>query len=105
MYCSRVGCALHPVLKHRCWRLIEPVLVPIWVYVAWSHHPSYEAPQWWTWAGGGLILLGLLSRYLPPMLRGQMVRRGMVEELRRKRRAMLSGRLKTRGLGMGLRGI
>ena len=49
--------------------LIEPVLVPIWVYVAWRHHPSYEAPQWWTLAGGGLILLGLLSRYLPPLLR------------------------------------
>lgn len=49
--------------------LIEPVLVPIWVFVAWRHHPSYEAPQWWTLAGGGLILLGLLSRYLPPLLR------------------------------------
>ena len=49
--------------------LIEPVLVPLWVYLAWSHHPSYEAPRWWTWAGGGLILIGLLSRYLPPMLR------------------------------------
>lgn len=49
--------------------LIEPVLVPIWVYLAWSNHPSYDPPQWWTWAGGGLILLGLLSRYLPPLLR------------------------------------
>lgn len=48
--------------------LIEPVLVPAWVYLAWSHHPSYEAPQWWTWAGGGLILLGLLNRYLPPLI-------------------------------------
>ncbi len=49
--------------------LIEPILVPIWVFVAWSHHPSYEAPRWWTWAGGGLILLGLLSRYVPLMMR------------------------------------
>lgn len=49
--------------------LIEPVLVPIWVYLAWSQHPSYEAPRWWTWVGGGMILLGLLGRYLPPLLR------------------------------------
>ncbi len=49
--------------------LIEPILVPIWVYLAWSHHSSYQAPQWWTWAGGGLILLGLLSRYAQPLLR------------------------------------
>ncbi|MEZ6133668.1 MAG: DMT family transporter [Pirellulaceae bacterium] len=49
--------------------LIEPILVPIWVYLAWHHHPSYDAPRWWTWAGGLLILVGLLSRYLPPLLR------------------------------------
>jgi drug/metabolite transporter (DMT)-like permease len=49
--------------------LIEPILVPIWVYMAWHHHPSYQAPQWWTWAGGGLILFGLLTRYLPPLIR------------------------------------
>lgn len=48
--------------------LIEPVLVPVWVYLAWSHHPSYEAPHWWAWAGGGLIMLGLLNRYLPPII-------------------------------------
>ena len=39
--------------------LLEPILVPVWVYVAWRHVPSYQAPQWWTLAGGGLILLGL----------------------------------------------
>ncbi len=49
--------------------LIEPVLVPLWVYLAWHHHPSYEAPRWWTWAGGGMIMLGLLGRYVPLMLR------------------------------------
>lgn len=48
--------------------LLEPILVPIWVYVAWRHHPSYQPLEWWTLAGGGLILLGLLSRYLPPLL-------------------------------------
>ncbi len=49
--------------------LIEPILVPIWVFVAWHHHPTYEAPAWWTWVGGALITLGLLSRYAPAMLR------------------------------------
>lgn len=38
--------------------LIEPVLVPIWVYLAW-----HEVPAWWTLAGGALILLGLMVRY------------------------------------------
>lgn len=49
--------------------LIEPILVPIWVYIAWHNHPSYEAPSWWTFAGGGLILAGLIQRYLPALLR------------------------------------
>lgn len=54
--------------------LIEPVLVPVWVWVAWHHHVSYEAPRWWTWAGAGLILLGLLGRYLPLMLKHHRMR-------------------------------
>lgn len=49
--------------------LIEPVLLPVWVYIAWHHHPLYEAPPLWTWLGGGLILIGLVSRYLPSILR------------------------------------
>jgi len=44
--------------------LLEPILVPVWVWVAWRHAPSYQAPQWWTLVGGGLILLGLALRYL-----------------------------------------
>ena len=49
--------------------LAEPVLVPIWVWIAWRSHPSYIAPSWWTWAGAGLILAGLLWRYLPLLSR------------------------------------
>jgi len=44
--------------------LLEPILVPLWVYLAWRHVPSYQAPQWWTLAGGCLILLGLGLRYV-----------------------------------------
>ncbi len=55
--------------------LVEPILVPIWVYLAWHHHPSYEAPRWWTWAGAALILFGLLSRYLPPLVQAMQRRR------------------------------
>ncbi|MBL9125263.1 MAG: EamA family transporter [Planctomycetaceae bacterium] len=40
--------------------LIEPVLMPIWVYLAWQ-----EEPAWWTIVGGGLILIGLTLRYAP----------------------------------------
>jgi drug/metabolite transporter (DMT)-like permease len=38
--------------------LLEPVLVPVWAYLAWA-----ETPAWWTLAGGGLILTGLIVRY------------------------------------------
>lgn len=49
--------------------LVEPILVPVWVYLAWHNHPSYSPPPWWTYVGGGFILIGLVSRYLPVMLR------------------------------------
>lgn len=41
--------------------LIEPLLVPVWVYLAWG-----DSPAWWTLVGGGFILLGLAIRYLEP---------------------------------------
>lgn len=44
--------------------LLEPVLVPIWVYVAWRHAPTYQGADWWTLVGGALILTGLTLRYL-----------------------------------------
>src|SRR5205807_406258 len=46
--------------------LLEPVLVPVWVYFALDNHET----RWWTLAGGGLILLGLARRYLPAALAG-----------------------------------
>ncbi len=44
--------------------LLEPLLLPIWVFLAWHHQPSYSAPRWWTLVGGGLIMLGLIYRYI-----------------------------------------
>jgi len=41
--------------------MIEPLLVPVWVYLAWG-----DWPAWWTLVGGGLILTGLAIRYLRP---------------------------------------
>jgi drug/metabolite transporter (DMT)-like permease len=38
--------------------LIEPILVPLWVYLAW-----HRVPDWWTFVGGALILVGLVMRY------------------------------------------
>jgi drug/metabolite transporter (DMT)-like permease len=38
--------------------LLEPLLVPIWVYLAWD-----DKPAWWTLVGGGLILVGLAIKY------------------------------------------
>jgi drug/metabolite transporter (DMT)-like permease len=42
--------------------LMEPLLVPVWVYWAWG-----DQPAWWTLVGGGLILVGLAIRYLVPL--------------------------------------
>jgi len=44
--------------------LIEPLLVPLWVYLRWG-----EEPRWWTLAGATLILIGLAVRYLVPLWR------------------------------------
>lgn len=38
--------------------LLEPVLVPVWAFLAWG-----ERPDSWTLAGAGLILAGLIVRY------------------------------------------
>lgn len=42
--------------------LLEPLLVPLWVW-------NTEQPRWWTIAGGGLIFFGLAWRYLIPLVR------------------------------------
>ena len=42
--------------------LLEPVLVPLWVYLAWSQTDHYAPPSWSTFVGGSFILLGLLMR-------------------------------------------
>jgi drug/metabolite transporter, DME family len=39
--------------------LIEPLLNPIWVFLAWG-----DLPAWWTVIGGSLILVGLAIRFL-----------------------------------------
>ncbi len=44
--------------------LLEPLLLPVWVYLAWS-----EAPAPWTLVGGGLILAGLILQYAVPLAR------------------------------------
>lgn len=41
--------------------LIEPLLVPLWAYLAWG-----DRPAWWTFLGGAFILVGLAIRYLAP---------------------------------------
>ncbi len=51
--------------------LVEPVLVPVWVYVAWNQHPDYEAPRVWTLIGGAIIFTALLMRYLPVLRRSR----------------------------------
>jgi drug/metabolite transporter (DMT)-like permease len=45
--------------------LLEPLLVPLWVFLVWRHTPGYSPPAPWTWIGGALILVGLAVRYAP----------------------------------------
>ena len=54
--------------------LIEPLILPVWVFIAWHHHPSYSSPPLWTLVGGALILTGLASRYLPGLVRSWRLR-------------------------------
>jgi drug/metabolite transporter (DMT)-like permease len=41
--------------------MIEPLLNPLWVFLAWG-----ERPAWWTVIGAGFILTGLVIRYREP---------------------------------------
>lgn len=43
--------------------MLEPVLVPVWVWLAFHGTPGYDPPAWWTLLGAALILTGLLVRY------------------------------------------
>jgi drug/metabolite transporter (DMT)-like permease len=43
--------------------LLEPILVPVWVYLAWHGSRDYEPPAWTTVIGGASILAGLVFRY------------------------------------------
>ena len=49
-----------------CIALLEPIVLPLWVYLAWGSITGYEPPAIWTLIGGGLILTGLLIRYVGP---------------------------------------
>jgi hypothetical protein len=43
--------------------LLEPIMLPVWIFVAWRSSPDYLAPHWSTLVGGALILCGLMQRY------------------------------------------
>jgi drug/metabolite transporter (DMT)-like permease len=45
--------------------LLEPVLLPLWVFLAWRNASNYEPVESWTLFGAGCILIGLVIRFLP----------------------------------------
>jgi drug/metabolite transporter (DMT)-like permease len=45
--------------------LLESLLVPVWVFVAWRNAPDYEYPAVTTIIGASLIFAGLVIRYWP----------------------------------------
>lgn len=57
--------AVHSISSHEATglTLLEPLFVPVWVFVAWHHAPDYSPPAITTMVGGGLILAGLVLRY------------------------------------------
>ena len=46
-----------------CIGLLEPILLPIFVFFAWGQTSGYQAPATSTIVGGTLILAGLMIRY------------------------------------------
>lgn len=42
--------------------LLEPVLLPVWTWLAWRGTAAYHPPAWWTFVGAAFILAGLLIR-------------------------------------------
>jgi drug/metabolite transporter, DME family len=54
--------------------LLEPVLLPLWVFLAWRHAADYSPPRWWTLVGGGLILIGLAVRFCAEMIQARRIR-------------------------------
>lgn len=44
--------------------LIEPVILPMWVWLFWRNTPDYQPPSLMTLAGGVFILAGLSARFL-----------------------------------------
>ena len=44
--------------------LIEPILVPVWVFLVWRNYPDYQPPTLLTLLGAAFILAGLASRYM-----------------------------------------
>ncbi|NND97439.1 MAG: EamA family transporter [Pirellulaceae bacterium] len=44
--------------------LIEPLVVPLWTFLAWRHLAQYRPPDWWTLLGATLIAAGFLWRYV-----------------------------------------
>ncbi len=51
--------------------LLEPILVPIWVFLVWRNSSDYEPPRVLTLVGGSIILLSLIVRYTSEMLQSQ----------------------------------
>lgn len=43
--------------------LLEPLAVPLWTFLAWRHHTTYQPPRWWTLVGAALIAAGFIWRY------------------------------------------
>jgi drug/metabolite transporter, DME family len=58
-----IGRALRTIPSHEVsvLALFEPLLLPLWIYLAWGDQPDHI-----TLIGGGIILVGLILRYLSP---------------------------------------
>jgi drug/metabolite transporter (DMT)-like permease len=51
--------------------LLEPLLVPVWVFLVWRNAADYEPPKVLTLVGGAIILFSLVARYMPELLQAR----------------------------------
>ncbi len=51
--------------------LLEPILVPVWVFLVWRDSAGYEPPRLTTLVGGSVILASLVIRYGAALLRSR----------------------------------
>ena len=60
--------------------LLEPILLPLWLFLFQRNQVGYEHPRWWTLVGAAFILVGLVIRFVPRSPSGRLDRNADTSE-------------------------